>query len=217
MSGTTVPDSEGARFWEDRYAHQGAGQAEHVSPLLAEVVETHDLPAATALDLACGGGADTLWLARRGWRVVATDIAPSAVAGVARHAEAQGLAAQVRTEAHDLSHSFPDGEFDLITAQHFHTPYEIDRAAILRRAAQALRPGGILLVVDHGSTAPWSWNQDPDTHYPTPDEVYAELGLDEDFHPVRRDMPQREATGPHGEKAVVTDNVLAVQRAGGAA
>jgi hypothetical protein len=28
-------------------------------------------------------------------------------------------------------------------------------------------------------------------------------------------MPQREATGPHGETATVTDNVLVLQRAGG--
>lgn len=215
MSGMTVPDGEGARFWEDRYANHGHGQVGHVSALLAEIVEPRSVPAGgTALDLACGGGADSFWLALRGWHVVAVDIAPSAVAGVADHAEREGLAGQVRAEVHDLSHSFPDGSFDLISAQHFHTPFEIDRAAILRRAAEALRPGGILVVVDHGSTAPWSWNQDPDVRYPTPEEVYDELGLDPaEWTPIRQDRPQREANGPNGETAMITDNVLVVQRA----
>ena len=82
-----------------------------------------------------------------------------------------------------------------------------------RTAANALRPGGLLLIVDHGSTAPWSWNQDPDTHYPTPGELGAELDLDSEQWPiVRGDRVQREATGPHGETAVVTDHVLLLFR-----
>jgi SAM-dependent methyltransferase len=94
--------------------------------------------------------------------------------------------------------------------------FDVPRAEVLRTAAHALRPGGLLLVVDHGSIAPWSWNQDPDTHFPTPQEVAAELALDPTRWPVvRADMPRREATGPHGETATVTDNVLVLQRAAG--
>jgi hypothetical protein len=85
-----------------------------------------------------------------------------------------------------------------------------------RSCRTALRPGGLPLVVDHGSIAPWSWNQDPDTHFPTPQEIAADLALDPALWPVvRADMPQREATGPHGEAATVTDNVLVLQRADG--
>ena len=84
---------------------------------------------------------------------------------------------------------------------------------MLRSAARALRPGGLLLVVDHGSTAPWSWNQDPDTHYPTPGEIAAGLDLDPgQWSVVRADMPRRQAVGPAGETATVTDNVLLIRR-----
>jgi hypothetical protein len=87
---------------------------------------------------------------------------------------------------------------------------------VLRNAAQALRLGGLLLIVDHGSTAPWSWNQDPDAHFPTPAEIAAGLDLDPEQWPVlRADMPQREATGPGGGNATVTDNVLFLRRAAG--
>ncbi|MFD2414889.1 hypothetical protein [Amycolatopsis pigmentata] len=107
MRGTRIPGSETARFRENRYANHGQGQAVHVSPLPAEIVEPFSLSAGTAaLDLACGGGADSLGLTHRGWQVVAVDIA--AGAGVARRAEIEGLAGQVRVEAQDLSRSVPD-------------------------------------------------------------------------------------------------------------
>jgi hypothetical protein len=44
-------------------------------------------------------------------------------------------------------------------------PSGLDRATVLCAAAHALRFDGRLLVVDHDSTALWSWNQDPDVRY----------------------------------------------------
>ncbi len=66
-------------------------------------------------------------------------------------------------------------------------------------------------MVDHGSTAPWSWNQDPGARYRGPDEVAAELDLDHDlWEVIRTDRPQRRATGSGGRTAEVTDHVLVV-------
>ena len=126
------------------------------------------------------------------------------------------LADRVTAEQHDLPRSFPAGAFDLVSAQYLHSFFAFPRTEVLRTAAHALRPGGLLLVVDHGSIAPWSWNQDPDTHFPTPAEIATELALDPVQWPVvRADMPRRAATGPHGETATVTDNVLVLRRAAG--
>ncbi len=114
---------------------------------------------------------------------------------------------------HDLQKSFPSGEFELICAHYLHTPYDLNRAAVLRTAAHALRTGGRLLVVDHGSAAPWSWNQDPDIHYPSPWEVAADIALDPATWTVERaDTPQRIATGPGGRTAEVTDHILLIRR-----
>ncbi|GAB2618373.1 methyltransferase [Paractinoplanes abujensis] len=193
-------------FWEKHYRAQRGGE-KRANPLLVEVAEP--LPPGRALDLGCGGGGDTLWLARRGWHVTAVDISRTAVERV--QARTAGL--DVLGEVHDLDRSFPEGTFDLISAQYFHTPYEMDRPRVLRTAAHALRPGGLLLIVDHGSTAPWSWNQDPDAHFPTPAEVADGLGLDPARWPVvRAGMPRRRATGPGGQTATVTDNVLILRR-----
>lgn len=205
------PTDDAARFWERLYRSRHPAVAHRVNPLLAETASA--LVPGAALDLGCGPGGDTIWLARNGWYVTAVDISDTATRRVADAAHRLGVGDFVTAERHDLARSFPVGRFDLVSAQYFHTPFDLPRARILKSAAEALYPGGRLLVVDHGSTAPWSWNQDPDAHYPTPHEVAADVGLDPDRWSIERaDMPRRSATGPGGRTAEVVDNVLVVRR-----
>ncbi|MEU6676125.1 class I SAM-dependent methyltransferase [Streptomyces sp. NPDC046925] len=207
-TGTAGTDAE--RFWEQHYRARPAATA-RVNPLLAETAAP--LRPGAALDLGCGAGGDALWLAEQGWQVTAVDISTTAVERIRDRARALGIADRVAAEQHDLAVGFPGGQFDLVSAQYFQTPFALPRSHVLRTAAAALRPGGLLLIVDHGSTAPWSWNQDPDIHYPTPAEIAAGLALDPGrWSVLRADMHRRRATGPGGETATVTDNVLLVQR-----
>lgn len=204
--------TDAVAFWDGVYADRPRARGPQPNARLTETVT--GLPPSDALDLGCGDGGDALWLALQEWRVTAVDISAVAVERLAALARAQGLGERLVAERHDLHESFPSGEFDLICAHYLHTPYDLDRAAVLRAAAHALRPGGRLLVVDHGSTAPWSWNQDPGIEYPSPRHVAAGIGLDPAMWAVERaDTPRRTASGPDGRTAEVIDHVLLIRRA----
>ncbi|WP_280312963.1 class I SAM-dependent methyltransferase [Nocardia abscessus] len=203
--------TDAVTFWDGVYAARPEATAPQPNYRLAELVSS--LPPGKMLDLGCGAGGDALWLAHRGWHVTAIDISAVAVGRLGRLAISHGLGDRIVAERHDLRESFPQGRFDLICAHYLHTPFDLDRATVLRAAAQALRSSGRLLVVDHGSTAPWSWKQDPDLRYPTPHEVAAGIGLDPATWTVERaDAPHRIATGPDGRTAEVTDHVLLIRR-----
>ncbi|MGY5309546.1 class I SAM-dependent methyltransferase [Nocardia gipuzkoensis] len=203
--------TDAVTFWDGVYADRPAPADPRSNVVLTETVP--DMPPGDVLDLGCGDGGDALWLAQRGWRVTAVDISAVAIRRLAGLARAHGLDDRIIGERHDLRESFPEGRFDLVSAHYLHTPFDLDRASVLRLAAYALRPGGRLLVVDHGSTAPWSWNQDPDIRYPSPREVAAGIDLDPAMWIIERaDAPRRIATGPDGRIAEVTDHILLIRR-----
>lgn len=206
------PDGPSQAFWEDLYAQRtGPPGAVRPNAVLADVAGP--LPAGRALDLGCGEGGDALWLAGRGWQVTAVDVSASVLARGAQRAEQAGLGGRIDWQQHDLSRSLPAGTFDLVSAQYFQTPVDgFPRDQVIRSAADTLAPRGLLLLVDHGSVAPWSW-ADPDTRFPTAEQLLAALELpDGPWQPVLLGSPQRNAEGPDGQSATVTDTVVAVRR-----
>jgi thioredoxin reductase len=195
----------GPAFWERFYAEREQVWSGRPNPVLAATAA--DLAPGTALDLGAGEGGDSVWLAERGWKVTAVDVAQTACDRIATRAGDL----PVRTERHDLTESFPEGTHDLVNAQYLHSPQpDFPRTTILRRAAEAVAPGGTLLVVGHGRLAPWSW--DPSLRMPTADEVLASLALDDTWEVVRCESVERTATGPDGQEATITDEIVQVRR-----
>ncbi len=209
---------DGSRtFWERFYGDRDQVWSGRVNPVLGATAE--DLEPGTALDLGAGEGGDALWLAGRGWKVTAVDVAQTACDRIAERAgdlgrgdRSDGAGLPVRTERHDLTETFPEGSYDLVSAQYLHSPNaDFPRTAILRRAAEAVAPGGTLLVVGHGRLAPWSW--DPSLRMATADEVLASLDLsDGAWEVVRCASPERTATGPDGQEATITDEIVEVRK-----
>jgi SAM-dependent methyltransferase len=103
--------------------------------------------------------------------VTAADISQTALDVAARTPPSSGV--DVTWERHDLAASLPAGRFDLVTASFLHSKVELPRARILRAAAEAVAPGGTLLIIGHAPSA--------EHHHATsrPDEVVAELALPE--------------------------------------
>ncbi|GAA4737378.1 class I SAM-dependent methyltransferase [Modestobacter marinus] len=207
MRDTDLPAEE---FWESFYAARERVWSGRPNVALVDVVGP--LTPGTALDLGCAEGADSVWLAAHGWTVTGVDLSATALARAATHAAEAGVALDL--QVHDLAQSFPDGRFDLVSACFLQSPVEFPRTRVLRRAAGAVAPGGLLLV-EHGSAPSWSWAP-PDLVFPTPEQALAELDLDPaEWTTERLGAPEREATGPNGETGVLTDIVLALRRRAG--
>jgi len=202
--------SQAERFWEGRYRGHERLWSGRANAVLVDVAGS--LPAGTALDLGCGEGGDAIWLAGLGWRVTAVDVSATALERASNHAATAGVEGLIDFQQHDLAHTFPVGAFDLVSAQYLQSPVEFPRERVLQAAAQAVAPGGLLLVVTHASVAPWSW-ADPNTRFSTPEEALAALELGpEQWRTERLGAPERQAIGPNGQSAVVTDNVIALRR-----
>lgn len=197
-------------FWEDIYSNASSQTSGRPSKILARFAEHR--PPGDALDLGCAKGDDAVWLAKQGWRARGVDISKAALRMAAENAKRNDVADRVAFEQHDLSRSFPDGAFDLVSAMFLQTPFDFPRSAVLRSAAAAVRPSGLLLIATHQTHAPWSWS-DPDVAAPSAEERLVETGIDvSQWRQIFVGPVHRTATGPQGQAAGVTDAVLALER-----
>lgn len=212
-AGAVDPATPSTAFWESHYAALDTAWGTEPNAVLVDTFTDLALPPGRALDLGAGHGGDALWLASWGWRVTAVDVSATALRRVSDAAERAGWSALVSVEQHDLTATFPPGEFDLVSACYFHTPLPIDRSAVLRRAARRVAVGGLLVVVEHASTPPWSWGHGHDQQFPTAQQSLDDLGLEPSrWRTALCCSPERTASGPDGQRATVTENVIMVRR-----
>lgn len=215
MSSDLTGPTEAEEHWEARYRDDDRVWSGRVTAVLE--AEAARLTPGTAVDLGCGEGADAVWLARKGWDVTAVDISPTALARVAEHAAEAGVGDRVRTERHELGRTFPEGTWDLVSAQFLHSQVDLDRTAVLRRAAEAVTPGGVLLAVSHAAPPHWAPEDVADRRFPQPDEERDALDLDPDrWEVLRCEVVEREGSSPDGQVGTLLDGVLLLRRRGAA-
>ncbi len=137
--------------WQDLWQDPKVRARWENAPPLPEVVDMADRleteGGRRVLDIGCGLGRHTVYLAARGFEVTATDNAPAAVAACTENLEEAGLTANViGTEMTD--YPFPDGHFD--GALGSHVIHHTDRATlerILGEITRTLAPGGYFVWV----------------------------------------------------------------------
>jgi SAM-dependent methyltransferase len=141
--------------------------------------EVAGLAPGRALDLAAGEARNSIWLAGLGWTVTAVDFSAVALTKGRQIAESlpDGRAQRITWVDADLLSYVPEpSSYDLVMVVYLHVPAE-QRHLVLRRAVEALSPGGVLLVVGHDTTniaEGTGGPQEPSVLF-TPDDVVADL------------------------------------------
>lgn len=196
-------------FWDEMYTNRIASW--RGNPNVHLVNYAQNLNPGHALDIGCGDSGDAIWLAKHGWQVTSVDISPIVLARAKDLAIETNVEDSITYVQQDLTQTFPRGDFDLISAQFFHSPIEFDRANIFKQAANALNADGILLIVDHGAVPPWSDHHDHE--FPSGKEIYEELKLDsKQFSVDISELIKRESISPDGEPAILFDNIITIKK-----
>ena len=139
------------------------------------VAELAGLPPGRALDLACGEGRNAIWLAELGCDVTAVDFSEVAIGKALQIAARRQV--DVRFLRADLLEYEPEASaFDLVLVFYLQLPAdELD--VVLSRAAAAVAPDGVFLLVGHDSsnlTHGSGGPSEPSVLY-TPEDIVAAL------------------------------------------
>ena len=158
-------DDFGRDSWERRWAQalqKGAHAVDQRPPNGHLLAEAANLRPGRALDAGAGDGAETLWLADRGWQVTAVDFSTTALEHARSRADALDpeIAERIEWIAADLAAWIPAPDaYDLVLCLYVHVAGSVP--AMVRRLAAGVTTGGTLLLVGHRPT-------DPATGEPTP-------------------------------------------------
>jgi len=105
-----------------------------------------------ALDLGCGEGQNSVWLAQRGWVVTAVDHAPGAIAAARDHAAAAGVDGTIVFVVADIAEWAPASRFDLVFCTLALPARGMGRSRMLDMAAAAVATEGTILLTDFDSS-----------------------------------------------------------------
>jgi SAM-dependent methyltransferase len=125
--------------WNQRYAEDSYRKNNPVVLLQDWLPE---IPVGKALDVACGAGRNSIFLAQSGFRVDAIDVSPEGLRKARQLAESQGL--DINWIEHDLDQAFQfDADYDLIIVMWY------VNLALIPRLCDCLATGGYLLCEEH--------------------------------------------------------------------
>ncbi|HTV17863.1 MAG TPA: class I SAM-dependent methyltransferase [Polyangiaceae bacterium] len=163
-------------FWEQLWAKTLRDHPDKVAsrpPNALLMAEAASLEPGRALDAGCGHGAETLWLAARGWQVTAVDFSTAALDKGRSMAESAGadIAARIEWLEGDLATwTAEPGRYDLVVCLYVHVAGSVQD--MVRRMASGVAPGGTLLLVGHRPI-------DPGTGKPTAAANQVQVSVDD--------------------------------------
>lgn len=168
--------SMSAADWDSRY--RGTDLVWSATPNMWVEQEVAGLSPGRALDLACGEGRNSIWLAGLGWQVTGVDFSAAALAKAETLARSHHPPVAVDWRCEDVTRFRSSKPFDLALLVYAQLP-PAERLKAIMSAWNSLAPDGILLVVAHHSdniADGVGGPQDPDVLY-TERDVAADLGM----------------------------------------
>lgn len=125
--------------WNRRFGSEDSFLGELPSPFLAKEIGRIKLlaPGPMALDIACGEGRNSIFLAQHGFRVTALDVSDVGIAKAAMRAKTAGVTVDFRIQ--DLDDYPVTEKFDLIINFNFLL------RPLIHDEVEALNPGGLLI------------------------------------------------------------------------
>jgi SAM-dependent methyltransferase len=158
--------------------------------LLVKAINQRSTPG-SALDIGCGAGTYSIYMAECGYQVTAIDFMPQAIAMLKKRIVGRDLAIDALQA--DIGQWTASHPFDIVLdIGCLHTPGTIDIAAYKSQLLKWLAPGGDFILLHFGRRGWWDW-------WPIgPSRIYAdticqkfapEFELAEDMSGERHDMP----------------------------
>jgi ubiquinone/menaquinone biosynthesis C-methylase UbiE len=140
--------------WQQRYRElrasgeigwTGATSYAHKQSRIEAALRAHPIPApARFLELGCGAGNITVWMAEQGYEAYGIDLVPEAIAWARERAAEANVAAVFQVGNIANMSGFPDNFFDIIfDGDCFHMITGPTRPACFAEVARVLRPGGV--------------------------------------------------------------------------
>ena len=127
--------------WNERYR---AGEQLFLEPAPLVMRFSGELEPGRALDLACGPGRNSLYLAGQGWRVTAVDGSPLAIEILRERARERDLGIEARVaDLEQGEFEIEPSAFDLIC-----DCYYLQRS-LIPKMQLGVRPGGIIIAIVH--------------------------------------------------------------------
>jgi SAM-dependent methyltransferase len=134
---------EDRALWDARHS-AGAAAGDLEAPAIPAVFAAYEDRFPTsgfALDLACGSGGASVWLAARGLEVCGVDVSPVGLERARRRAAAHRVAGRCRFQVADLDLGLPPGPpADVVVCHLFRNP------RLYRPIVERLKPGGLLAI-----------------------------------------------------------------------
>lgn len=194
---TPAPASMTREDWDRRYDTPDYIWTTDANRFLKR--ETDRLAPGNAIDLGAGEARNAVWLASLGWTVHAVDFSAVGLAKGRQLADARRVGHRVTFETADLRDHVPAARgYALVAMIYLQMPWD-ELVPIVRRAADAVAPGGTFLLVAHDATnltQGYGGPQRPDLLYTAEQVVEALDGALDVTFASRVDKPMQTPDGP---------------------